>query len=133
MCVQSPGCVCGVGWGGVGCVRVVLCPRWCSGFGARFCPPAVCAVPGVGSAHVGVACGRLFCVPVRGPCETCFPRCALAQVKWSVIAAQLTGRVGKQCRERWFNHLDPAIRKGDWSMEEDRLIWEKQQEIGNKW
>jgi hypothetical protein len=41
--------------------------------------------------------------------------------------------VGKQCRERWFNHLDPAVRKGDWTVEEDRLIWEKQQEIGNKW
>lgn len=33
-------------------------------------------------------------------------------VKWSVIASALPGRIGKQCRERWFNHLDPSIKKG---------------------
>jgi hypothetical protein len=27
--------------------------------------------------------------------------------KWSTIAAQLPGRIGKQCRERWHNHLNP--------------------------
>ena len=31
--------------------------------------------------------------------------------KWSEIARRVTGRIGKQCRERWFNHLDPSIRK----------------------
>ncbi|KAE9612050.1 putative transcription factor MYB-HB-like family [Lupinus albus] len=30
--------------------------------------------------------------------------------KWSRIAKMLNGRVGKQCRERWFNHLRPNIR-----------------------
>jgi hypothetical protein len=25
--------------------------------------------------------------------------------KWSMIARQLNGRLGKQCRERWYNHL----------------------------
>ena len=25
--------------------------------------------------------------------------------KWSTIAAELPGRIGKQCRERWHNHL----------------------------
>ena len=24
------------------------------------------------------------------------------------------GRLGKQCRERWLNHLDPAINRGNW-------------------
>ena len=31
--------------------------------------------------------------------------------KWSLIAAHLPGRIGKQCRERWHNHLNPHIRK----------------------
>jgi len=31
--------------------------------------------------------------------------------KWSHIARQLNGRLGKQCRERWYNHLDPNINK----------------------
>ncbi|KAF4381575.1 hypothetical protein F8388_021203 [Cannabis sativa] len=30
--------------------------------------------------------------------------------KWSKIAKMLSDRVGKQCRERWFNHLRPDIR-----------------------
>jgi hypothetical protein len=28
--------------------------------------------------------------------------------KWVVIAQQLGTRSGKQCRERWHNHLDPS-------------------------
>ena len=27
---------------------------------------------------------------------------------WSFIAKQLQGRLGKQCRERWYNHLNPG-------------------------
>jgi hypothetical protein len=29
---------------------------------------------------------------------------------WSLIATFLTGRIGKQCRERWHNHLRPHIK-----------------------
>ena len=43
--------------------------------------------------------------------------------RWSMIATQLsTGRVGKQCRERWNNHLCPEVKKSEWSEEEDRAI-----------
>ena len=31
--------------------------------------------------------------------------------KWSVIAESIPGRAGKQCRERWLNHLDSAVKK----------------------
>ena len=34
--------------------------------------------------------------------------------KWSLIAQNLEGRLGKQCRERWYNHLDPAIKRTPW-------------------
>lgn len=30
--------------------------------------------------------------------------------KWSSIAQLLPGRIGKQCRERWLNHLKPNIK-----------------------
>jgi Myb-like DNA-binding domain len=33
--------------------------------------------------------------------------------KWSAIAHELPGRIGKQCRERWHNHLNPDINKGN--------------------
>ncbi|KAF3444639.1 hypothetical protein FNV43_RR14332 [Rhamnella rubrinervis] len=53
--------------------------------------------------------------------------------KWSAIAKMLSGRVGKQCRERWHNHLRPDIRKDMWSEEEDKILIEAHKEIGNKW
>ncbi|KAJ3684402.1 hypothetical protein LUZ61_013566 [Rhynchospora tenuis] len=53
--------------------------------------------------------------------------------KWSHIAQMLPGRVGKQCRERWHNHLRPNIKKDSWTEEEDRILIEAHKEIGNKW
>jgi hypothetical protein len=41
--------------------------------------------------------------------------------------------VAKKCRERWKNHLNPTLIKGNWSKEEDGLIIRLQKEIGNKW
>jgi len=31
-------------------------------------------------------------------------------------------RHGKQCRERWNNHLDPSLKKSEWSTEEDVIL-----------
>lgn len=53
--------------------------------------------------------------------------------KWSLIAQQLPGRIGKQCRERWHNHLNPNITKAPWREEEDREIAELHAKLGNKW
>jgi len=53
--------------------------------------------------------------------------------KWSKIAANLPGRIGKQCRERWHNHLNPDIRKTPWTPEEDRIILQAHQKYGNQW
>ncbi|KAL5991529.1 hypothetical protein ACLOJK_012438 [Asimina triloba] len=49
------------------------------------------------------------------------------------IAQKLTGRIGKQCRERWHNHLRPDIKKDTWSEEEERLLVEAHEKIGNRW
>ncbi|GMJ06690.1 myb domain protein 98 [Hibiscus trionum] len=53
--------------------------------------------------------------------------------KWSHIAQMLPGRIGKQCRERWHNHLRPDIKKDTWSEEEDKVLIQAHMEIGNKW
>ena len=53
--------------------------------------------------------------------------------KWSQIAAELPGRIGKQCRERWHNHLNPDIKKGPFTEEEDRIIIAYHESLGNKW
>ncbi|XP_047132301.1 transcriptional activator Myb isoform X1 [Hydra vulgaris] len=53
--------------------------------------------------------------------------------KWSLIASHLKGRIGKQCRERWHNHLNPNVNKTAWSEEEDRLIFDAHDRMGNRW
>jgi hypothetical protein len=53
--------------------------------------------------------------------------------KWSVIAGFLPGRIGKQCRERWHNHLNPEIKKDAWTATEDRTILQCHVTVGNRW
>jgi len=56
---------------------------------------------------------------------------------WSTIATQMASvgciRMGKQCRERWFNHLSPEVRKDAWTEKEDKIIIKAHNELGNKW
>ena len=52
---------------------------------------------------------------------------------WTKLAETIPGRIGKQCRERWHNSLDPNLIKTTWTQEEDDLIIQKQKELGNKW
>ena len=49
-------------------------------------------------------------VEENGPCH------------WGKCAQVLQERTGKQCRERWKNCLNGAIKKGDWTAEENLLV-----------
>ncbi|OVA05922.1 SANT/Myb domain [Macleaya cordata] len=53
--------------------------------------------------------------------------------KWSVIAKSLPGRIGKQCRERWHNHLNPMIKKDAWTSDEELALMNAHRIYGNKW
>lgn len=52
---------------------------------------------------------------------------------WNIIKTYIPTRNGKQCRERWHNHLNPSVNKGPWTKEENLslLFWHKK--IGNRW
>ena len=52
---------------------------------------------------------------------------------WNYIASMLPGRVGKQCRERWHNHLDPNITRDKWTLDEDKQLMSLYLEHGKKW
>lgn len=60
---------------------------------------------------------------------------------WSGIAKELNAmihdgakvRQGRHCRERWYNHVDPGLIKGNWSTEEDDLLIKLHAEFGNRW
>ena len=58
---------------------------------------------------------------------------AYGSKKWSLIAHLIPGRSGKQCRERWLNHLRPDINKGEWTADEERVLAEGHAKIGKKW
>ena len=45
----------------------------------------------------------------------------------------MKNRIGKQCRERWHNHLNPDIKKLKWSEIEDNILIDAHQKYGNKW
>ena len=53
--------------------------------------------------------------------------------KWSNISSYLPGRLGKQCRERWYNHLNPEVRKTGWSKEEEWVLFLLHRKYGNSW
>jgi len=45
----------------------------------------------------------------------------------------MDSRTGKQCRERYFNHLDPDTKKTAWTMEESTVIRDMFPTHGTKW
>lgn len=55
--------------------------------------------------------------------------------QWALIATYLPGRDRKRCRERYVNHLDPALanRSRPWLPIEDQELKRLQQELGYRW
>nr|CAD7401193.1 unnamed protein product [Timema cristinae] len=113
-----------------GCIRLFALPLWpWLPVPANFCFSAVTS--------------RLFSGPPY-PCgETLAHRIEDEKVvelvdrygpkKWTLIARHLKGRIGKQCRERWHNHLNPNIKKTAWTDDEDSVIYQAHKQWGNQW
>ena len=60
--------------------------------------------------------------------------------EWRQISYQLYSlsqgkfyRPFQQCREKWFNHLDPKVRKGKWTIEEDIALLSAVECLDCKW
>ena len=53
--------------------------------------------------------------------------------RWSFIAGHMPQRKGKQCRDRYLNHLRPGIKTGEWSREEEKVLVEGHKILGSKW
>jgi len=46
-------------------------------------------------------------------------------VKWTSVPGKAdlkSHKSYKQCRERWRNHLDPKINKGEWTVQEEQAL-----------
>jgi hypothetical protein len=53
--------------------------------------------------------------------------------RWSDLAQRLPGRVGKQIRDRWVNHLNPNINHLPFSRDDDLLLWDGHKKLGKRW
>lgn len=52
---------------------------------------------------------------------------------WQIISKIMKHRTGKQCRDRYLNHLDPKVLKEKFSIEEDKKILDLFATYGNSW
>lgn len=52
---------------------------------------------------------------------------------WIHISQMMETRNPRQCRERWNNYVNPALRTDPWSAEEDMLLDQKFAEFGPRW
>ncbi|OMJ90028.1 hypothetical protein SteCoe_7707 [Stentor coeruleus] len=63
----------------------------------------------------------------------------LGETRWGLIAKMIESRLnkksktGKQCRERWHNHINPIISKNSWTTNEKNKILELHDIYGNQW
>lgn len=52
---------------------------------------------------------------------------------WSEIAKHIKNKTPKQCRDRYYNYLEPGITNSPWTYEEDMLLFKKAKEFNNRW
>lgn len=52
---------------------------------------------------------------------------------WAAIARAMHTRTARQCRDRFKNFLNPNLRVGDWTEEEDDLLMRLYSEKGSDW
>jgi hypothetical protein len=52
---------------------------------------------------------------------------------WAGLACILPERTGKQCRERYKNHLDTSVNRSEWTAEEDQKLLQLHETYGNSW
>lgn len=51
----------------------------------------------------------------------------------SVLHGNIVVRTPKHCKERWKNHVNPDIRRGNWTPAEDLDLLRCYQEMGGRW
>lgn len=57
----------------------------------------------------------------------------ISEIDWVQISAGLDGRKSKECRKRWSSSLNPRLRKGKWTKEEDAQLVKAYKKYGSSW
>ncbi|VEU24381.1 DEKNAAC105641 [Brettanomyces naardenensis] len=55
------------------------------------------------------------------------------EIDWMFISSKLPSRKSKECRKRWTSSLNPCLRKGKWTSEEDALLIKAYKKYGSSW
>ena len=55
------------------------------------------------------------------------------EMSWDEIAAKMEGRNVRQCHDRWYYYLSPALNISPWTEEEDKKLIMLTQEYNGKW
>ena len=58
---------------------------------------------------------------------------AMGPYKWEQMAKEMEHRTRKQCRDRWHNQLNPLLKKDNWTVEEDWILFILHQTVKNRW
>mmetsp|Transcript_20771 Transcript_20771/g.29166 ORF Transcript_20771/g.29166 Transcript_20771/m.29166 type:complete len:776 (+) Transcript_20771:102-2429(+) len=53
--------------------------------------------------------------------------------QWARISSLLVGKSAKQCKARWYEWLDPSIKKTEWSREEEEKLLHLTKIMPNQW
>lgn len=53
--------------------------------------------------------------------------------QWSRISSLLTNKTSKQCKSRWYEWLDPNIKKIEWTNQENQLLLYYARTLPNQW
>lgn len=53
--------------------------------------------------------------------------------RWALVAAELPGKTGQQCAQRWRHKVNPAIKKEKWTAEEDAQLAKLYEQHGQRW
>jgi Myb-like DNA-binding domain len=65
--------------------------------------------------------------------QTLIEKHALYGCKWTEIASHLTGRNGRQCRDRYLFTLNPELNMGKWTDDEEAILIVMHQHHGKRW
>lgn len=52
---------------------------------------------------------------------------------WEAKSVQMPGKSARQCRDRWFNYLEPKLNQEEWTDDEDQKLIDKYLQVGPHW
>eukprot|EP00953_Heterococcus_sp_UTEX-ZZ885_P017808 9964-Heterococcus_DN1.PRE.2 len=55
------------------------------------------------------------------------------KMQWARVASLLSRKSAKQCKARWFEWLDPSIKKTDWTRDEEEKLLHLAKLMPNQW